>query len=59
MRNHEADPMKVIVYFRQNGGIAANDYPVTTHWAGDENGIPAPLFSAFNTGDADTLPRKS
>lgn len=56
MRNHEADPMKVIVYFRQNGGIAANDYPVTTHWAGDENGIPAPLFSAFNTGDADTLP---
>lgn len=56
MRNHEADPMKVIVYFRQNGGIAAKHVPLTTQWAEDENEIPAPLFSAFNTGDADTLP---
>ncbi|CCF18053.1 protein of unknown function [Pseudorhizobium banfieldiae] len=56
MRNHEAGPMNVIVYFRQNGGTAAKDYPVTTHWAEDENGIPAPLFSAFDTGQADTFP---
>lgn len=56
MRNHEADPMKVIVYFRQNGGIAANDYPVTTQWAEDESGIPTPLFSAFDTGNTGVLP---
>lgn len=56
MRHHEADPIKVIVYFRQNGGIAAKDSPVTTHWAEDKNGIPAPLFGAFNTGHANTLP---
>ena len=56
MRNHEADPMKVIIYFRQNGGIAANDYTVTTQWAEDENGIPAPLFSAFDAGHMDELP---
>lgn len=54
MKNYEADPMKVIVYFRQNGGIAAKDIPLITHWTEGENDIPAPVFSAFDTGKADT-----
>ena len=56
MRNHDGNPMKVIVYFRQEGGIAAKDYPVQTHWTEDENEIPVPLFSAFETGNMDILP---
>lgn len=56
MRNHEADPMKVVVYFRQNGGIATKDYPMITHWAEDENDIPVARFSAFDTRNADALP---
>lgn len=56
MRNHDGVPMKVVVYFRQEGGIAAKDYPVQTHWIEDENEIPVPLFSAFETGGMDALP---
>lgn len=56
MRNHDGVPMKVVVYFRQEGGILTRDYPVQTHWTEDENEIPVPLFSAFETGGMDALP---
>lgn len=56
MRNLDGVPMKVVVYFRQEGGIAARDYPVQTHWTEDEDEIPVALFSAFETGGMDALP---
>ena len=56
MRNHDGVPMKVVVYFRQEGGIAARDYPVQTHWTEDRDEIPVPLFSAFETGSMDAPP---
>ncbi len=48
--------MKVVVYFRQEGGIAARHYPVQTHWTEDADEIPVPFFSEFETGRMDTLP---
>lgn len=48
MRNHDGEPMKVVVYFRQTGGIVAETYPVITHWTEDENEQPVPLFSQFD-----------
>lgn len=48
MRNHDGEPMKVVVYFRQAGGTVAGAHPVITHWTEDENEQPVPLFSQFD-----------
>ena len=56
MRNHDGVPMKVVVYFRQEGGFAAQNYPMQTHWTEDEDEIPVPFFSEFETGGMDALP---
>lgn len=48
MRNHDGEPMKVVVYFRQAGGAVAGTYPLITHWAEDEDEQPVPLFSQFD-----------
>ena len=48
MRNHDGEPMKVVVYFRQAGGAAAETYPLITHWAEGEDEQPVPLFSQFD-----------
>lgn len=49
MRNHDGEPMKVVVYFRQAGGAVAETYPLITHWTEDEDEQPVPLFSQFDT----------
>jgi hypothetical protein len=49
MRNHDGEPMKVVVYFRQAGGTGARTYPLITHWTEDEDEQPVPLFSQFDT----------
>lgn len=49
MRNHDGEPMKVVVYFRQAGGTVAGTYPLITHWTEDEDEQPVPLFSQFDT----------
>lgn len=49
MRNHDGEPMKVVVYFRQAGGAVAETYPLITHWTEDEDEQPVPLFSQFET----------
>lgn len=48
MRNHDGEPMKVVVYFRQAGGTVAKTYPLITHWTEDEDEQPVPLFSQFD-----------
>lgn len=48
--------MKVIVYFRQNGGTASA-IPPSTHWTEDENEVPVPSFSVFHS-DERGLPRE-
>lgn len=48
MRNHDGEPMKVVVYFRQAGGTVAGTYPLITHWTEDEDEQPVPLFSQFD-----------
>lgn len=48
MRNHDGEPMKVVVYFRQAGGTVAKTYPLMTHWAENEDEQPVPLFSQFD-----------
>ena len=48
MKNHDGEPMKVVVYFRQTGGAVAETYPLITHWAEDEDEQPVPLFSQFD-----------
>lgn len=48
MRNHDGEPMKVVVYFRQAGGTVAGAHPVITHWTEDEDEQPVPLFSQFD-----------
>ncbi len=57
MRNHDGEPMKVVVYFRQAGGAVAETYPLITHWTEDEDEQPVPLFSQFDTdGMSDAAP---
>ena len=53
MRNHDGEPMKVVVYFRQAGGTVAGTYPLITHWTEDEAEQPVPLFSQFDTAAMD------
>ena len=48
MRNHDEEPMKVVVYFRQAGATAAGTYPLITHWAENEDEEPVPRFSQFD-----------
>lgn len=48
MRNHDGEPMKVVVYFRQAGATTAGTYPLITHWAENEDEQPVPLFSQFD-----------
>ena len=48
--------MKIVVHFRQAGGVAARDFPVATTWTEDENEIPAPLFSTFDLESVDAIP---
>lgn len=48
MRNHDGEPMKVVVYFRQAGGAVARTYPLITHWTEDEDEQPVPLFNQFD-----------
>ncbi len=52
----DEEPMKVVVYFRQAGGVASKDFPVATTWTEDENEIPAPLFSTFDLESDDAVP---
>lgn len=56
MRNHDGEPMKVVVYFRQDGGVAAKDYALNTHWTEDQNEDRIPLFSAFDLSYKQILP---
>lgn len=49
MKNHDGEPMKVVVYFRQAEGTATATYPLVTHWTEDEHEVPVPLFSQFDT----------
>jgi hypothetical protein len=57
MRDHDGEPMKVVVYFRQAGGAVAETYPLITHWTEDEDEQPVPFFSQFDTdGMPDAAP---
>lgn len=49
--------MKVVVYFRQNGGTTSS-IPSSTHWTEDEKKVPVPSFSVFGSDEEDGLPHE-